>query len=211
MQADNSTNTAFYSALPTQGRVLLLANQLPATAQNFDQLVHVDAESLMLQNAHQQLPFAKQSFDAVAIDMTLCFCNSADAESILQEASRVLRKGGTLLLQEILLPNHKKSERYVDALERLRHPDYRLASPLYRWKNMLASVQLSVMEWEQQGARVPLFATGHRLTAIEQQRLQVMLARAPQRVHDWLHPQDTETRLAHYDQQRILLRGRRDE
>jgi ubiquinone/menaquinone biosynthesis C-methylase UbiE len=71
--------------------------------------------AIVLHNSRaEELPFADESFDAVV--GTLVFCTIADAPRALDEAKRVLKKGGALRLVEHVRVQHRLMGGLQDAL-----------------------------------------------------------------------------------------------
>lgn len=214
MPSDDSTTVVWLDNLNLEGRVLLLANDMLGAhsrqlREQVEQLIVMNTTERSVVGRVEALPFASASFDAVIANDILH--TQADLKHVLGECSRILRMGATLVVWDVLLPNHKKSERYVSAFEQYRNPAYHRAYPLYRWKDALGRTGFDLDEWRQMSRRMPLFMDRERLSSSEQQRLQALLLRAPQRVQDWLQPDDASTHLAQYHQQMILMKGTRNE
>ncbi len=74
-----------------------------------------NAGAIVLHNSRaEELPFADEAFDAVV--GTLVFCTIADAPRALNEAKRVLKKGGALRLVEHVRVRHRVIGGVQDAL-----------------------------------------------------------------------------------------------
>lgn len=207
-----SLTTLWQDDLQPNWRVLLLAkhptvSEVQVLANKVSKLVVIRGTAPHIQCDPMTLPFAQASFDAVLLHLTLHTLQVFEAA--LVECARILRPDGFIGLVDVLLPNHKKSERYVQALEQLRDPTFKRALPLYRWKEHLALNGFTLASWEQTSQLVPLLEPSHTLTGAQQQRLQVLLARAPGRVATWLQPALMNIQAAHYRQQLIVIRGKR--
>ncbi len=89
--------------------------------------------------AAEAMPFDDASFDLVT-------CRTAphhfdDAALFVQEAARVLKPGGVLLVQDHLVPDDVAAARYIEAYEKLRDPSHNQAFAEAEWRAMFAHVR----------------------------------------------------------------------
>ena len=95
----------------------------------------------------QDLPFEEERFDLVTC--RIAPHHFADCCRFVGEASRVLRPGGRLLVQDHVLPDDPEAAATVDAFERLRDPSHNRAYPEGEWIGMVEGAGLAVVHVEQ--------------------------------------------------------------
>lgn len=157
----------------------------------------------------ESLPFASETFDLVTC--RIAPHHFPDVFRFIQECARVLKPGGLLLIQDQLVPDDDRAARYVDAFERLRDPSHHRVYAEYEWRGMFLDAGLSVeaVEGYAKTADLVPWAQLQDCSAEVIERLQVMLAQAPQAVADWLHPACAGTPDATFDHRYIIITGRR--
>lgn len=157
----------------------------------------------------ESLPFAGGTFDLVTC--RIAPHHFPDVFRFVQECARVLKPVGLLLVQDQLVPDDDRAARYLDAFERLRDPSHNRIYAEYEWRGMFLDAGLSVEAAEGYAKTADLvpWAELQDCTPEVIERLQVMLAQAPQAVADWLHTTCAGTKDATFDHRYILILGRK--
>ncbi|MBI5670780.1 MAG: methyltransferase domain-containing protein [Chloroflexi bacterium] len=157
----------------------------------------------------ESLPFADQTFDLVTC--RIAPHHFPDVFRFVQECARVLKPGGLLLVQDQLVPDDDRAARYLDAFELLRDPSHNRIYAEYEWRGMFLDAGLTVeaAEGYAKTAELVPWAELQDCTPEVIERLQVMLAQAPQAVADWLHPACAGTPDATFDHRYIIIVGRK--
>lgn len=158
----------------------------------------------------EQLPFASHSFDLVTC--RIAPHHFPDCFRFVQECARVLKPGGRLLIEDNTVPDDERAARYVDAFERLRDPSHhRLYAP-YEWQGMFLDAGLTLEQSEvfsKPGTELLDWAQRQGCSDFVIERLQVMLAQAPEAVRVWLNPRCAATPDATFDHHYALVLGRK--
>ena len=157
----------------------------------------------------ERLPFPSTCFDLVTC--RIAAHHFPDVWRFVGECARVLKVGGGLLIQDHVLPEHKKAARYVDGFERLRDPSHVRAFNEYEWRGILLDHDLHIAHSEIILKRHTLLDWAKRqgCDALTLERLQVMLLRAPQPVQDHMLPEYAGTDYATFCNRHIILLGRK--
>ncbi|MGQ9890138.1 MAG: class I SAM-dependent methyltransferase [Aggregatilineales bacterium] len=210
--AAGSGHTAL--AFASRVRRVVAADLTPATlraAQRF--LAERGAANVAFAAADaENMAFADSAFDLVT-------CRTAphhfsDCFGFVRECARVLRPGGLLLIEDYLLPEDDRAARYIDAFERLRDPSHCRAYAEYEWRGLFLDAGLSVEHVETLRRSVGgLVAWAARRNCAPEtiERLQVMLAQAPDAVRAWLNPRCAGAPDADFDRSYIIIAGRKQE
>jgi len=155
----------------------------------------------------ETLPWPDDTLDLV------CCINTAhrfpDVDRCLEEAARVLAPGGSLVIFDRLLPEDDRPARYVNAFYGLGDLHHHRAFAEYQWHGMCLNAGLEVIHSEVCCKRTRLLAwsEAHGCTGEVIERLQILLAQAPQAVSEFLHPSCAATPDAEFDQYFIGLVG----
>lgn len=156
----------------------------------------------------ENMAFASASFDLVTC--RIAPHHFPDCFRFVQECARLLKPGGRLVVMDHVHPKDDQAARYIDAFEKLRDPSHHRAFAEYEWRGMFLDAGLSVARVE-----IVLKDSGKLLPWAERQgctpevieRLQVMLAQAPEAVAAWIRPRHVGTPEAMFDHQYILIAG----
>ncbi|MEZ4670642.1 MAG: class I SAM-dependent methyltransferase [Anaerolineae bacterium] len=158
----------------------------------------------------EQLPFVEGSFDLVTC--RIAPHHFPDCFRFVQECARVLKVGGLLLVEDLTVPDDERAARYVDSFERLRDPShYRMCAP-YEWQGMFLDAGLVIEHSEvltKPGKKLLDWARDQQSSEYVVERLQVMLAQAPEAVKVWWNPRAVGTADAIFDHHYAVVLGRK--
>ena len=153
-------------------------------------------------------------FDAETFDLVTCRIAAhhfSDAVTFVQEANRVLKPGGTLLVQDQVMPEDDLTARYIEAYEKLRDPSHNRAYSETEWQAMLTGNGFDVkhseiisrhhnfMEWTER----------QKVTANTIDCLNAMALSAPDKVIACLQPHNIGTEDAEFYSQHIIIIGQK--
>jgi SAM-dependent methyltransferase len=135
----------------------------------------------------------------------------ADAYRFVCEAARVLKRGGQLMIHDHLLPEQAADMAYLEAFERLRDPSHGQAFNESEWRGLLLDADLEVTHIETLRRRANLeeWAARQGRPAAVVERLQVLMAQAPDGVREWVRPSAAGTVAAEFDHVYVLIVGRK--
>jgi ubiquinone/menaquinone biosynthesis C-methylase UbiE len=172
-------------------------------AQNALNLTYINTDA-------ERLAFASNTFD-------LMTCRIAphhfpDIFRFVLECARVLKPGGRLLIQDQTVPEHERAARYIDAFERLRDPSHHRIYSEVEWRGTYLDAGLTVdhteLVWKQ--AQLVPWAEVQDCSPDMIDRLQILLAQAPDAVRDWLKPTCVGTPDAEFLHGYVLILGRKE-
>lgn len=92
----------------------------------------------------ERLPFADASFDAVAC--RIAAHHFPDPLAFVDEAARVLRPGGTLAFEDLVVPEDRALATFLNELERLRDPTHVESRALSTWRGWFEAAGFAVEE-----------------------------------------------------------------
>jgi ubiquinone/menaquinone biosynthesis C-methylase UbiE len=158
----------------------------------------------------QTLPFHGGAFDAVTC--RIAPHHFADVSAALREVARVLRPGGSFLVQDILGPDDAGANAFILEVERRRDPSHVRSYRAAEWKAFLRGVGLTVMEeavlrkrrdWDD-------WTTRMRMTAEARRDLEEFVRRAPERCRAAFDFRLTDAAIESFTDRMILLRADKD-
>jgi SAM-dependent methyltransferase len=160
--------------------------------------LHCDAE---------HLPFPSESFDLVTC--RIAPHHFPDPFRFVMEAARVLRAGGRLVVQDQLSPEDEHAARYLDSFERLRDPSHVRVYSTSEWRGMFLDAGLTVNHDEEARHRTTLRVWAERQDCPPDviERLNILMAQAPDAVREWVRPADADTPAATFDHVYLLISG----
>jgi ubiquinone/menaquinone biosynthesis C-methylase UbiE len=156
------------------------------------------------------LPFRDESFDVVT-------CRTAahhfpDVAGAVRQIHRVLRSGGSLLLQDILGHDDAQANAFILEVERRRDPSHVRSYRMAEWKAFLRASGLTVMEellvwkireWDEWTSRM-------RMSAEARRELDAFVRRAPEPCRAAFDFKLTPDAVVSFTDRQILLRADRD-
>lgn len=157
----------------------------------------------------QDLPFEAEQFDLVTC--RIAPHHFADCPQFVREAARVLCPGGTLVVQDHILPPDKEAARYVDAFERLRDPSHNRAYSLDEWRQMFLDAGLQVTHVEQVTKEHTFLSWAERQDCTREtiQGLAAIVQDAPRAAYDWMQPHNWDTPEATFANHHLIIAGRK--
>jgi len=173
-------------------------------------------ENVALETADaMDLPYPDNSFNLVTC--RIAPHHFRDAARFVREGARVLRpadpdrgeSGGTLLVQDHLLPDDRAAARYIDAWERLRDPSHHRAFTVDEWTGMLLDAGLQHVRVERVTKQHEFLSWTQRQScspAVVQELIEQILS-APEAVTAWMQPHAFGTPQASFVNHHILIAG----
>lgn len=156
----------------------------------------------------EAMPFASESFDAVTC--RIAPHHFPDMFRFVQECARVLKPGGVLVVEDLLVPEDDRAARYLDSFERLRDPSHNRMAADYEWRGMFLDADLTVdtaVDIVKSDIRLLKWCAMQGCSEAVIERMQILLVQAPPVVKDWLRPRAAGTPEALFDHHYILIRG----
>jgi SAM-dependent methyltransferase len=158
----------------------------------------------------QALPFRDGAFDVVTC--RIAAHHFADVAAAVREVRRVLRPGGSFLLQDILGHDDPEAARFVTEVERRRDPSHVRAYRAVEWKAFLRAAGLTVMDsavvakgrpWEEWTGRT-------RMTSEARRALDAFVRAAPERCRAAFEFRLVDGRVESFTDRMLLIRADRD-
>jgi ubiquinone/menaquinone biosynthesis C-methylase UbiE len=156
------------------------------------------------------LPFRDESFDVVTCRTAAH--HFADVAAAVRQIQRVLRPGGSLLLQDILGHDDADASAFILEVERRRDPSHVRSYRAAEWKAFLRAVGLTVMEdfviwklreWNEWTGRM-------RMPAEARRELEEFVRRAPERCRAAFDFRVTLETVVSFNDRQVLIRADRD-
>jgi len=155
----------------------------------------------------QDLPFETEQFDLVTC--RIAPHHFPDCPQFVREATRVLRSGGTLVVQDHVLPTDETAARYIDAFERLRDPSHNRAYSQDEWTEMFLDAGLQVTHTEQVTKEHSFLPWAERQDCTSEtiDELVAMIQNAPPAARDWMQPHGFGTPEATFINRHLIIAG----
>jgi ubiquinone/menaquinone biosynthesis C-methylase UbiE len=156
------------------------------------------------------LPFRDESFDVVTCRTAAH--HFADLPAAVRQIHRVLRPGGSLLLQDILGHDDADASAFILEVEKRRDPSHVRSYRAAEWKAFLRAAGLTVMEdsviwklreWNEWTGRM-------RMTAEARRDLEDFVRRAPERCRAAFDFRLTRDAVVSFNDRQVLIRADRD-
>src|SRR5438128_1301859 len=156
------------------------------------------------------LPFRDGSFDVVTCRTAAH--HFADVGAAVRQIHRVLRPGGSLLLQDILGHDNSEASAFILQVEKRRDPSHVRSYRTVEWKAFLRAAGLTVMEdfviwkgreWDEWTGRM-------RMSAEARRELETFVRQAPERCRAAFDFKLTRDTVVSFTDRQILLRADRD-
>lgn len=157
----------------------------------------------------ENLPFEEGGFDLVTCRIAPHhFPNIAQ---FVKEATRVLKKGGLLLVQDHVLPDNKEAATIVNSFEKVRDPSHNVAFSHGAWVETFEDAGLTVEHTEQLTKRHPFLSWAERQGCTPQiiEQLLDMATNAPPLVTEWMAWENFGTPDISFVNHHIIIAGRK--
>jgi ubiquinone/menaquinone biosynthesis C-methylase UbiE len=157
----------------------------------------------------ENLPFADGEFDLVTC--RIAPHHFPNVARFVHEAARVLRSGGTLLVQDQVVPLDEATRTYVDDFERFRDPSHHRVYALNEWQAMFESAGIAVYHTHQIVKRHGLVRWAERQGNDQDviDELERRLREAPLPAAAWLMARDLGTPDASFVNHHLIIAGRK--
>jgi ubiquinone/menaquinone biosynthesis C-methylase UbiE len=158
----------------------------------------------------ESLPFREGSFDVVTC--RIAAHHFADVASAVREVRRVLRPGGSFLLQDILGHDDAEAAAFVTEVERRRDPSHVRAYRAVEWKAFLRAAGLTTMDSAvvSKGRPWTEWTTRTRMTPEARRDLETFVRSAPERCRAAFDFRVVDDRVESFTDRMLLLRADRD-
>jgi ubiquinone/menaquinone biosynthesis C-methylase UbiE len=156
------------------------------------------------------LPFRDESFDVVTCRTAAH--HFADVAAAVRQIHRVLRPGGSLLLQDILGHDDTEASAFILEVEKRRDPSHVRSYRAVEWKAFLRAAGLTVIEdsviwklreWNEWTGRM-------RMTQEARRDLEDFVRRAPERCRAAFDFRLTPDAVVSFNDRQVLIRADRD-
>jgi len=156
------------------------------------------------------LPFREGVFDLVTC--RIAAHHFADVAGAVREVRRVLRAGGSLLLQDILGHDDAAAAAFVTEVERRRDPTHVRAYRAVEWKAFLRAAGLTVMDTAVVTKRRPWdeWTTRTRMTPEARRDLEAFVRAAPEACRAAFEFRLAGDRVESFTDRMLLIRADRD-
>ncbi len=156
------------------------------------------------------LPFRDDAFDVVTC--RIAAHHFADVGAAVREVRRVLRPGGSFLLQDILGHDDGEAAAFVTEVERRRDPSHVRAYRAVEWKAFLRAAGLTMMDSTvvAKGRPWDEWTTRTRMTPEARRELEGFVRDAPERCRAAFDFRVVEGRVESFTDRMLLLRADRD-
>ncbi len=157
----------------------------------------------------ENLPFEAGTFDLVTC--RIAPHHFPDCQQFIHTSWRVLKTGGSLLVQDHVLPDDDIAARYIDDFERWRDPSHNRAFSHTRWKQMFTIAGFTVEHTEEVIKRHPFIPWAERqgCTSGIIAELRQKLTNAPPLAATWFQAENISEENASFVNHHIIIRGKK--
>ena len=158
----------------------------------------------------EALPFGDGAFDLVTC--RIAAHHFADVAAAVREVCRVLRPGGSFLLQDILGHDDGEAAAFITEVERRRDPSHVRAYRAVEWKAFLRAAGLTMMDSAvlAKGRPWDEWTTRTRMTPEARRDLEAFVRAAPERCRAAFNFRVTDGRVESFTDRMLLVRADRD-
>ena len=155
----------------------------------------------------ESLPFKNGTFDLVTC--RIAPHHFLQCYRFIEQSVRVLKPGGTLLVQDHVLPENKRAGRYLEKFEKLRDPSHNRAFTQTQWVDMFRDTGLIVTHTEHIIKRHGFLSWVQRQECSPEiiDQLLDLVKKAPQSVTEWLQPYEFGTPQAAFLGHYLIISG----
>ena len=156
------------------------------------------------------LPFGDGAFDLVTC--RIAAHHFADVAAAVREVRRVLRPGGSFLLQDILGHDDGEAAAFITEVERRRDPSHVRAYRAVEWKAFLRAAGLTMMDSTvvAKGRPWDEWTTRTRMTPEARRDLEAFVLAAPERCRAAFDVRVGDGRVESFTDRMLLVRADRD-
>jgi SAM-dependent methyltransferase len=158
----------------------------------------------------EALPFGDGAFDLVTC--RIAAHHFADVAAAMREVRRVLRPGGSFLLQDILGHDDGEAAAFITEVERRRDPSHVRAYRAVEWKAFLRAAGLTMMDSTvvAKGRPWDEWTTRTRMTPEARRELEAFVLAAPERCRAAFDFRIADGRVESFTDRMLLVRADRD-
>ncbi len=158
----------------------------------------------------EAMPFDDASFDLVTCRIAPHHFD--DVARFVEEAARVLKPDGVLLVQDHLMPEDVAAARYIEAFEKLRDPSHNQAFTVGEWRTMFTEAGVTVTHVERlyKDLNFRTWTDRQGVTPNTKACLIALLDQASPAVLNWMRLRAWGTPDATYRCHHVIVRGSRE-
>jgi SAM-dependent methyltransferase len=169
-----------------------------------------DASATFVAGDVEALPFGDGAFDLVTC--RIAAHHFADVAAAVREVRRVLRPGGSFLLQDILGHDDGETAAFITEVERRRDPSHVRAYRAVEWKAFLRAAGLTMMDSAvvAKGRPWDEWTTRTRMTPEARRDLEAFVLAAPEHCRAAFGFRVADGRVESFTDRMLLVRADRD-
>ncbi|MFN8372894.1 MAG: hypothetical protein U0694_08450 [Anaerolineae bacterium] len=121
----------------------------------------------------------------------------------------MLKVGGVLAIQDVLLPEDKRADEYINSFYQLGNVDFRRGYSESNWRGTFLDADFTVEQVQLTRETLRLVEWAKTGSPYVLERLQILLMQAPPAVREWLKPACIGTADATFEQALIVIIGKK--